>query len=69
MEQHSQYESQKVLYDKNTNYFSDHFTQHFTPIPSPKQRFNIISFEIPSMVKPLGLIKIWGKSSCTLCTK
>ena len=34
MEQQFQYVTQKILYDKNLNYFTDKFAQHFTQKPS-----------------------------------
>ena len=61
MEQHFQDLAQKVIYDNNLEYFSDHFAKTFTQKPIPQQCCDIMSFGIISMVNPIGLMKTWGK--------
>ena len=69
MEQHLQDVAQKVINGKNSDSFADHFSKHFTQKPSPQQCRKIMSLEIISTVNPIGSMKTWGKSSCTLCMK
>ena len=69
MEQHFQHVAQKVANDKNLDYFAAHFAKHFTQKPSPQQCREIMSFDIISTVNPIGSMKTWGKSCCTLCMK
>ena len=69
MEQHSQDVASKVINNKNSDSFASHFAKIFTQKPSPQQCRKSISFKILSMVNSIGLIKTWGKLSCTLCTK
>ena len=57
MEQHIQDAAQKVMHDKNSEYFADHFTKHFTQKPIPQQCHEIMSFEIISTVNHIGLMK------------
>ena len=69
MEQHFQDVAQKVTNNKNSDYFAAHFAKHFTQKPSPQEYREIMSFGILYTVKPMGSMKTWGKSSCTLCMK
>ena len=69
MEQHFQDVAQKVANNKNLDSFADHFAKHFTRKPSPQECREIMSFDIISTVNPIGSMKTWGKSSCTLCMK
>ena len=69
MEQHFQDVAQEVANNKNSNSFAAHFAKHFTQKPSPQECRKIISFDILSTVNPIGSMKTWGKSSCTLCMK
>ena len=69
MEQHFPDVSQKIMNDKNLDSFAAHFAKHFTQKPSPQQCRKIMSFGILSTVNPIGSMKTWGKSSCTLCMK
>ena len=68
-EQHFQDVAQKFTNDKNLDSFSAHFVKHFTQKPGPQQFCEIMSFDILSTVNPIGSMKTWGESSCTLCTK
>ena len=54
IEQHFQDSPQKVIHDKNADYFATHSAKNFTQKPSPQQYRKIISFEIFSTVKPIG---------------
>ena len=69
MEQHFQDAAQKVMNDKNLNSFTACFAKSFTLKPSPQQCRKIMSFGILSTINPIGSMKTWGKSSCTLCIK
>ena len=69
MEQHFQDVAQKVANNKNSDSFAAHFAKHFTQKPSPQQCREIMSFGILSTVSPIGSMKTWGKSSCTLFIK
>ena len=69
MEQHFQDVAQEVANNKNSNSFAAHFAKHFTQKPSPQECREIMSFDIISTVNPIGSMKTWGKSSCTLCMK
>ena len=69
MEQHFQDVAQKVANNKNSDSFADNFAKHFTQKPSPQESRKIMSFDILSTVNPIGSMKNWGKSSCTLCMK
>ena len=69
MEQHFQDVAQKVVNNKNLDSFAAHFAKHFTQKPSPQECRKIMSFDILSTVNPIGSMKTWGKSSCTLCMK
>ena len=69
MEQHFQDVAQKVMNNNNSDYFASHFAKYFTQKPSPQQYRKIMSFGILSTVNPIGSMKTWGKSSCTLCMK
>ena len=69
MEQHFQHVAQKVANDKNLETFAAHFAKNITKKPIPQQRCKIMSFYIIYSVKPIGSMKIWGKSCCTLCMK
>ena len=69
MEQHFQDVAQKVVNNKNLDSFAAHFAKHFTQKRSPQECREIMSFDILSTVNPIGSMKTWGKSSCTLCTK
>ena len=50
-------------------HFSAHLPKHFTQKPSPQQDCNIMPFKIIATVNPIGSMKTWGKSSCTLFMK
>ena len=67
MEQHFQDVAQKVANNKNLDSFAAHFAKHFTQKPSPQECREIPSFDILSTINPIGSMKTWGKSSCTLC--
>ena len=54
MEQHFQDIAQKVENNKITYSSSAHFAEHFTRKPSPKECREIMSFDILSMVNPIG---------------
>ena len=69
MEQHFQDIAQKVVNNKNSDPFAAHFAKHFTQTPSPQVCREIISFGILSTVNPIGSMKTWDKSSCTLRMK
>ena len=69
MEQHFQDVAQKVANNKSSDSFAAHFAKHFTQKPSPQECREIMSFGILSTVNPIGSMKNWGKSSCTLCMK
>ena len=69
MQQHFQDGAQKVANDKNRDSFDAHFAKHFTQKPSPQECRKIMSFNILPTVNPIGSMKTWGKSSCTLCMK
>ena len=69
MEQHFQDVAQKVVNDKNSESFAAHFAKHFTQKPSPQECRDIMSFDILYTVNPIGSMKTWGKSSCTLGMK
>ena len=69
MEQHFQDVAQKFVNNKNSDSFAAHFAKHFTQKPSPQECRKIMSFDILSTVNPIGSMKTWGKSSCTLCMK
>ena len=66
MEQHFQDVAQKVANNKNSDSFAAHFAKHFTQKPSPQECREIMSFNILSTINPIGSMKTWGKSSCTL---
>ena len=68
-EQHFQDVAPKVANIKNSDSFAAHFAENFTQKPSPQQCREFMSFNILSMVNPIGSMKSWGKSSCTLCIK
>ena len=69
MEQNFHYVVQKVENNKKSESFAAHFAKHFTQKPSPQQCREIMSIDILSTVNPIGSMKTWGKSSCTLCMK
>ena len=69
MEQHFQDVAQKVVNNKNSDSFAAHSAKNFTRKPSPQECREIMSFDIISTVNPIGSMKTWGKSSCTLCMK
>ena len=69
MEQHSEDVAQKVQHNKNLDTFAAHFAQHFDQKPTPQQFIEIIKFETLSKVNPIGSMKTWSKSSCTVCMK
>ena len=69
MEQHLQDVAQKVANNKNSDSFAAHFAKHFTQKPRPQECCETMSFDIISTVNPIGPMKTWGKSSCTLCMK
>ena len=69
MEQHFKDVAQKVANNKNSESFAAHCAKHFTQKPSPQECRKIMSFNIPSTVNPIGSMKTWDKSSCTLCMK
>ena len=69
MEQHFQDVAQKFANNKNSDSFAAHFARHFTQKPSPQECREIMSFDILSTVNPIGSMKTWGNSSCTLCMK
>ena len=68
-EQHFQDVAQKFANNKNLDYFAAPFAKKFTQKPSPQECSEIMSFDILSTVNPMGSMKTWGKSSCTLCMK
>ena len=61
MEQHFQDVAQKVVNNKNLDYFAAHFAKHFTQKSSPQECREIMSFDILSTVNPMGSMKPWGK--------
>ena len=69
MEQHFQDVAQKVANDNKLDSFAAHFAKYFTQKPNPQQCRKIMSFNILSMVNPIGSMKTWGKSCCTLFMK
>ena len=69
MVQHFQDVAQKVMNNKNSDSFAAHFAKHSTQKPSPQECRKNMSFGILSTVNPIGSMKTWGKSSCTLCMK
>ena len=68
-EQHFQDLAQKVQHDKNSDTFAARFNQRFDQKPTPQQCREIMKSEILSKVNPIGSMKTWSKSSCTLCMK
>ena len=69
MEQHFQDVAQKVINDKDSESFAAHFAKHFTKKSCPQKCREIMSFNILSRVNPIGSMKTWDKSCCTLCMK
>ena len=69
MEEHFQDVAQKVINNNSSDSFAAHFAKHFTQKPSPHQYYELMSFDILSMVNHIGPMKTWGKSTCTLCMK
>ena len=69
MEQHFQDVAKKVVNNNNSDSFAAHLAKHFMQKPSPQECREIRSFDILSTVNPIGSMKTWGKSSCTLCMK
>ena len=69
MEQHFQDVAPKVASKKNSDSFAAPFAKHFTQKPSPQLCRNIVSSNILSTLNPIGSMKTWVKSSCTLCMK
>ena len=69
IEQHFQDVVQKVQHDKNSDTFAAHFAQRFDQKPTPQQCREIMKLVILCKVNPIGLMKTWSKSSCTLCAK
>ena len=69
MEEHFQDVAQKVANNKNSDSSAAHFTKHFTQKPIPQECREIMSINIFSTVNPIGSMKTWGKSSCTVCMK
>ena len=68
MEQNIQDVAQKVQHDKNSYTFAAHFAQHLdqknpTTVPWNNETRDFFK------VNPIGLMKTWSKSSCTLCMK
>ena len=61
--------SHKVQHNKNYDSFAAQFAQHFDQKRTPQQCCEIMNFEILSKVNPIGSMKTWSKSSCTLCIK
>ena len=68
-EQHFHDVSQKLQHNKTLDTFAAHFDQHFDQNPTPKQCHEIMILETLSTANPIGLMKTWNKSSCTLCMK
>ena len=68
-EQHFQDVPQKVIQYNNSDLFTDHFAKQFTQKTNPQKCREIMSFEIPFMVNPIGLMETWEKLSCILCMK
>ena len=70
MEQHFQDVVQKIANNKNSESFAAHFDKHFTQKPSPQQYWEIMYCKIISIVNPIGSMKTWDKSPCTIiCMK
>ena len=69
MEHHFQDVAQNVANNKNSKSFTAHFAKHFTQKPSPQQCRKIMSLDIISTINPIGSMKTWGNSLCTLCMK
>ena len=67
MEQYFQYVAPKVLYNIFFDYFPAHFAKYFPQKLTPQQCCEIVSFKLLSKVNPIGLMKKWVKSSCTIC--
>ena len=67
MEQPLQDVVKKFANDKNSDSFAAHFAKHFTQKLSPQQCRKIKSFGIPSTANPIGSMKPWVQSCCTLC--
>ena len=68
-EQHFQDVAQKVANNNNSDSFAAHFAKHFTEKRSPQKCCKIMSLNILSTVNPIGSIKTWGRSSCTIFMK
>ena len=66
MEQHFQYLAQKLTHNTNLHSFYAYLENHFTQKPRSQKYHEIISFELFSMVNPIGLMKNWGKFSYTV---
>ena len=69
MEQHFKDVAQKVANDNNSDSFAAHLAKKITQKPSPQQYRKIMSFNILYKVNPIGSIRTWDKSCCTLCIK
>ena len=69
MEQHFPDAVQKVVNNKNSGSFAAHSAKQFTQKPSPQKCCEIIYIVILSTVNPIGSMKKWGKSFCTICMK
>ena len=69
MEQNFQYLAQNIMHNNNLDSFAAHFAKTLTQKPSPQQCYNIMSFEILSIVNPIGSMKTLGTLSCALCMK
>ena len=70
MEQHFQDVAQNFMNDKDLDSFDAHFAKHFTQKPSPQQYWEIMYYKIISIVNPIGSMKTWDKSPCTIiCMK
>ena len=59
----------KFMNDNNSESFAAYFAKPFTLKSSPQQCRKIMCFGILSTVKPIGSMKTWSKSSCTLFMK
>ena len=68
-EDYFQYVAQKVMNDNNSDSFTAHYASHFIQKPSPQQCRKIMSLDIISTINPIGSMKTWGNSLCTLCMK
>ena len=61
--------SQKVMCNKKSDKFVDHFAHNFGQKPTPQQCHEIRTFVTLSMVNPISLINTLSKSSCMSCMK